>query len=369
MKKKPIDKNSKAYKRSKRRRWIFAIEVLVVLVLMVVGAYYVFIQRQLNNIQVQQLQSENLVINEEVETDPVIQGYTNIALFGLDTREGNLNQANSDAIIIASINNDTKEIRMVSVYRDSYLDVGGGSLGKANSAYAIGGPDQAVSMLNANLDLNITDYIAVDFDALAETIDGLGGLTITVTDEEAELVNGYCVETSAVTGRTYENLPGGGTYNLNGVQCVAYTRIRYTSGNDFKRTERQREVINLMIQKAKTAGIPTLYSIAEDVFPMILTSFSSTDLISLGIRLLSYDMGETTGFPFLHRTSQTGYNEVPVTLASNVTRLHEFLFDRTDYVPSAAVQERSNAIINATGYNDESLASSENYSTGGDSAQ
>ncbi|MDY3920474.1 MAG: LCP family protein [Candidatus Limivivens sp.] len=368
--KKPIDKNSPAYKKHRRRKWIFTLEILVLLCLMVYAAYYVVIQKKLDSIQIMELPVDEVVINEEVETDPVLQGetFTNIALFGLDTRDGNLSQANSDTMIIVTINHKTKEIRMASVYRDTLLDVGGGNLRKSNSAYSMGGPRQAVEMLNTNLDLNIKDYISVDMRALVTAIDALGGLEITVTDEEAGYLNDYCVETTEIyNGEIYDrsnDLPGGGTYLMNGIQAVAYTRIRYTAGNDFKRTERQREVIGLIAQKAKTAGIGTLNKVANEVFPMILTSYDSLSLISLGMKLLTYDIVETTGFPFTHLTSSSGsYNEVPVTLESNVIQLHEFLFGRTDYSPSAAVLDKSYAIINATGYSDPSAASSENYGT------
>lgn len=148
---------------------------------------------------------------------------------------------------------------------------------------------------------------------------------------------------------------------MNGIQAVAYTRIRYTSGNDFKRTSRQREVIGLIVDKAKSAGITTLNKIADEVFDMILTSYSPTELVSLGMKLINYNMGETTGFPFAHETDQSTYNEVPVTLESNVIQLHEFLFGTTDYTPSAAVQERSYTIMNNTGFTDPAAASTENY--------
>ncbi|MDO5422536.1 MAG: LCP family protein [Eubacteriales bacterium] len=368
--KKPSDKNSKAYKKYKRRRRIFALEIVVLLCVMVYAAYYVVIQKKLNSIQIQEIALEEVVINEEVQTDPVLQGetYTNIALFGLDSRTGNLAQANSDTIIIASINHDTKEIKMVSVYRDSYLDIGSGTYTKANAAYAYGGPTQAVAMLNSNLDLNITDYISVDMKAMVTIVDALGGIEITVTDEEAGYLNDYCVETTEIySGETYDrsnDLPGGGTYLMNGIQAVAYTRIRYTAGNDFKRTGRQREVIELIVLKAKSAGLGTLNTIANEVFPMILTSYTPSRLISLGLSLLSYDFGESTGFPFAHKTSSDGlYNEVPVTLETNVVQLHEFLFGKTDYAVSATVQDKSYTIMMNTGYTDPSTASTENYGT------
>ena len=219
-------------------------------------------------------------------------------------------------------------------------------------------------MLNTNLDLDIKEFVSVDFNALVDLIDAIGGIEITVDEEEAGYVNGYCVETSQVTGKSYEDLPGAGTYLMSGVQSVSYTRIRYTYGNDFKRTERQREVIGKIVDKVKTMGISNLMDLAHTMFPKVLTSFSETELIKLGLNILNYKLGSSTGFPFAHRTSQSDYNEVPVTLESNVIQLHEYLFGTTDYQPSDTVIARSQEIINATGYDDPSLASTENYSTG-----
>lgn len=353
----------------KKHRVLKVILIILLILIIVLGAGAFWLYRTFSDtvgeMNYRELESDKLEINEQVRENKTLKGYTNIALFGLDSREGNLEQANSDTIIIASINNDTKEIKMVSVYRDTYLNIGNDMYRKANAAYANGGPEWAINMLNTNLDLDITEFVSVDFNVLVDLINEIGGVEITVDEEEYSLVNGYCVETSEVTGKSYEDLPGPGTYLMNGVQAVSYCRIRYTSGNDFKRTERQREVIGKIVDKVKTMGISDLMNLANTMFPKVLTSFSEGELIKLGMSILSYNLGESTGFPFTHRTSADGnYNEVPVTLESNVAQLHEYLFGDTGYQPSDAVVSRSTSIINATGYNDPSLASSENYTTG-----
>lgn len=352
----------------KKHRVLKVILIFLLILLIAAGGAAFWLYQKFSDtvgeLNYRELESDELQINPQVKDDEKLQDYTNIALFGLDSREGNLEQANSDTIIIASINNDTKEIKMVSVYRDTYLNIGNDMYRKANAAYANGGPEWAVNMLNTNLDLDITEFVSVDFNALVDLIDAVGGIEITVDDEECDLVNGYCVETSQVTGKSYEDLPGAGTYLMNGVQAVSYTRIRYTSGNDFKRTERQREVIGKIVSKIKTLGIGELMDLAHTMFPMVLTSFSEGELIKLGMSVLSYSMGTSTGFPFAHRTSASDYNEVPVTLESNVIQLHEYLFGDSDYQPSQEVINRSQAIINATGYDDASQASTENFTTG-----
>lgn len=151
--------------------------------------------------------------------------------------------------MLANINNDTKEVKLVSVYRDTYLDTGDGIFQKCNAAYAKGGPEQAISMLNVNLDLNITDYVTVDFNSIIECVDLLGGVDMEITDDEASLMTGYIRELNELTGNKAENLTQGGTYTLNGVQACAYARIRYGGGDDYRRTERQRTVLTAMVKK------------------------------------------------------------------------------------------------------------------------
>jgi LCP family protein required for cell wall assembly len=180
-----------------------------------------------------------------------MKGYKTIALFGVDNRSnGNFKSGNSDTMILASINNKTGEIKMCSVYRDSYLDTGENAFAKANAAYEKGGPEQAVNMLNKNLDLNITDYVAVDFNAMVEVVDLLGGVEIDVNEEEALYVNGYGEEVTKVTGKTTKEIEPG-LQTLDGVQATSYARILKGDGWDFKRTERQRLVLTKMFEKVK----------------------------------------------------------------------------------------------------------------------
>ena len=366
MGKKQIDKKSAAYKKYRRRKVLFIVEVFMLVLVCGVAFFYIQLDKKLNKIDIKQLDSNKVVINEEAETDAVLKGYMNIALFGVDSREGDLERTNTDTIIIASINNDTKEVKLVSVYRDSYLNIGEDRYSKANAAYANGGPEWAISMLNMNLDLDIKHFVTVDFNALTDIVDLLGGLEITITDEECEHLNNYCVETAKVTGKSYENLPGEGTYIMNGVQATAYARIRYTAGNDFKRTARQREVIAKIVEKAKKADVGTLNKLMDQVFYKIFTNLNKSDIISMGMNMLSYKLGETTGFPFHHKSWSESSYEVPVTLASNVDELHDFLFENEEYTPSGAVLERSDYIIEKTGYSEDSSSSSENYKSTGD---
>ena len=296
-----------------------------------------------------------------------MKGYTTIGLVGLDNRSNKLKSGNSDTMIIASINNDTKKVKLVSVYRDTYLRIGedsegNGQYSKANAAYAKGGAEQFLNMLNTNLDLNVTDFVSVDFQAVAEAVELLGGIDVELKEEEVVHLNNYCVETSKVTGMDYTPLEKKeGTHHLNGVQTVAYARIRYTAGNDFRRAARQREVIYKIVEKAKKSDIATLSKILDKVFPNIYTSFTKAEILQMGMSMLSYDIEDQTGFPFDHLYGQRvkdamGGKDVvlPVTLESNVIKLHEFLYPEDSYTPSEEVKAYSQRIVDQSGFGEES---------------
>ena len=258
--------------RKKKRMMIFGIEIAVILIL-VLGFWVV---SKLDKLQKPKVDPEKVEVNDTIQESTLesMKGYTTVALFGLDTRQaGQLGSGNrSDTVIIASINNDTKEVKLVSVYRDTYLDLTNGKFNKCNGAYSAGGPQQAMSMLNKNLDLDIQYYISVDFAAMTKAIDLLGGIDIDVDDAEIEHLNNYIVETSEVTGVKTTPLTKTGLQTLDGVQATSYCRIRYTAGDDFKRTERQREVIMQIVSKAKTMDISQVNDIIDAVFPLAATN-------------------------------------------------------------------------------------------------
>ncbi|MBQ6545041.1 MAG: LCP family protein [Lachnospiraceae bacterium] len=303
--------------------------------------------------------SAQVQVNSGVAAQEHLHGYRNIALIGLDNREGIQSYGNSDTMLIASINNDTKCVRLLSIYRDTFLNMGDGYEGhyhKANNAYNIGSATQLLSMINTNLDLAVTDYVIVDFNAVATLIDDLGGVNISMTADEVTHMNNYCVETSEVTGKGYEKIwpEVEGTYHLNGVQAVGYARIRYTAGNDMKRAARQRLVISKIVEAAKKRGILAFPNIVEDVFPLIKTNISKTEIIKLGSSIFNYSLEKTGGFPFTYIYADAeGLDAIaPVTLYHNVQLLHSWLFDYDGYEPSEAVKHYSDYIAGVTGYDE-----------------
>ena len=364
-KKKPLTKKQKRIlQRRRRRRILFGIEIFILLIL--IGG--VFIYAKLGKMNFTDLDFSKIGVNTGVSDNNVMKGYTTIGLIGLDGRDGELKSgARSDTMIIASINNDTKKVKLVSVYRDTYLRIGedsegNGQYNKANAAYAEGGPEQFLSMLNTNLDLNVTDFVSVDFQAVAEAVELLGGIDVELKEEEVVRLNNYCVETSKVTGMDYTPLEEkAGVHHLNGVQTVSYARIRYTSGNDFRRAARQREVIYKIVEKAKNSDIATLSKILDKVFPKVYTSFTKAEILQMGMSMMSYDIEDQTGFPFDHlygervKDAMGGLDVVlPVTLESNVIKLHEFLYPEDSYTPSDEVKAYSQRIVDKSGFGDES---------------
>ena len=353
--------------KSKTKKILFAVEIIVLLLF--IGGLYVYgqLNSKLDKINQPVLDDSKIKVNQEVQDsidsqDSTLTGYTTYALFGIDHRDKNtaLGGENSDTIIIASVNNDTKDVKLVSVYRDTLLNLGNDTYSKANAAYAYGEAEQAITMLNTNLDLNISEYATVNFNALTTIIDDLGGLDMDMSYAEIVHMNNYCVETSEETGKDYTpiELPDRPDdieavqyhYHLNGVQATSYCRIRYTASLDMGRTERQRRVIQMIVSKAKSAGLGKIFKIMDDVFPMVTTSMTKDEILQLLPTLIGYSVDDTTGFPTSYKFSNVkGSIIVPTTLETNVIELHKFLYGDEAYTPSATVKANSEKILEIVG--------------------
>ena len=340
----------------------------VLLCFIFAGAAYVC--AKWNKINTQDIQADDLVINQEVMQNLDLgEGYTNVALFGVDSRDGNLGEGNrTDCIIVASLNNKTKEIKMVSVYRDTLLDLSDGTYQKCNAAYSYGGPVMAINMLNMNLDLDIEDYVTVDFGAIADAIDLLGGIEIDIQEEEIAPLNKYINETARSAGKEPHQVEESGLQLLDGSQATTYARIRSTAGGDFTRTERQRLVIEKMFEKVLEADLGTINAIIDEVFPQVSTSFTLQEILTYASAYSEYTLGDNMGFPADNTTdtlSGLGSIVIPQDLVSNVSKLHEFLFGTNDYTPSSTVQTVNANIISTVGSAGSSSSSySDDYYSG-----
>ena len=339
---------------------LFIVELIALVALIVVMVFVTKATDSETGVKRLDINEEEIKVemNEEVLENEAMKGYTNYALFGVDSRTGDLaSKTRTDTIIIASVNNDTQEVKLVSVYRDTYLNQMGSSqsYGKCNAAYAYGGAEQAIKMLNANLDMDISDFVTIGFEGLRDVVDALGGVYIDVDEDEIKHLNNYqiaMVETMDDID-TYEPVKETGYQLLNGLQATAYCRIRYTAGNDFKRTERQREVIKACLDVAKTSNVSTLKSICESVFNETYTSLDISEILTLLEHISEYSIVDEGGFPTSGQITtgtigSAGSCVIPLDLASNVTWLHEFLFEEENYDPSSNVKEYSEQIYQRT---------------------
>ena len=373
-------KKSRKYKKMRRRKIIFGIEITVLLILSGILFVYAWINRSMDKMNQDTLDSSQIQINSEVKANTDLSqmsGTQVIALVGVDARgvKGSelAESMNSDTIILCCIDHDKQEIRMVSIMRDTWMNMAKYTdeyyeFDKANSAYNRGGPESMLSMLNTNLDFALTDYVTVNFKALADAIDVLGGLDIEMTNAECVHANNYNREVSEAQGVEYEAIPYdedlGDDYSevrhVSGALATSYARIRYGGGDDAKRTSRQRIVINLMVQKIKQN--PTkIPEILDKVMGNVSTSLTKNEILELGMHAVTYTMGTSYAYPFQLCYGENVVNAIgedvviPVTLEFNVRELHEYLYPGLSYEPSAAVTEYSDYIARKSGYDEDMI--------------
>lgn len=338
-------------KKKKKLIWIVIGIVAAVLAVTAVLLWMMFGRKEPE--KAKKVPVNNLPVEEVDEMDK----YVTIALFGVDNRSnGHLESGNSDSIMVCCVNTETKEIKLASVYRDTCFDVNGErKFRKCNYAYNHGGPQQAMAMLNRNLDLDIQNYVSVDFYSLAEIVDAVGGIELEITSQEARYMNGpdgYISETASITKRKSRDVSKG-LQTVDGVQAVAYCRVRYTAGGDFKRSQRQREVLSKIAEKISSADAGTLLNVLTAVYDDIDTNLKMADIAALADGARDYHLGDTVGFPFAKKNSggtSAGFLVVPCTLEDNVRELHQFLYPDAPYEPSSDLLKLSSDLVKHTGY-------------------
>lgn len=349
------ENNMRKKKKMNKGLKIFLI-ILLVLVIFILGlgvAGYTFVNGKIGKMQKENIDTTAVGINEETKQE--LKGYRNIALLGIDSRADDYGLGNrSDCMIIASINQETNAVKLISVYRDTYVYVtenGTKRLDKITHAYSYGGAQNTLKSLNEAMDLNITEFVTVNFDAVIAAVDSLGGVYIDIDESEIKYVNDYIDATSESSGVKSSHITHSGRQKLDGVQAVSYTRVRYTTGGDYKRTERMRTVVEAMLSKAKTLNVGQLNSFADTILPKIRTNISTSEIWGLIPKLASFKVTESIGWPYDTKgiTLDRWYG-VPVTLQSNVERLHKEAFEQEDYEASDTVKEMSAAIVKKTGY-------------------
>ena len=338
-------KKSKKANKKKKKKHIFLKIVLVLITIIVIcaGVLVGYTWSKMTKINYDNIDKNEIEINEEAT------GYRNILLLGVDSRANSYENALSDSIMVVSINQDTKKVKIASVYRDSYLKIGT-KYDKVTHAYASGGPKLSLSTINTNLDLALTEYVSLNFNVVVDVVNAVGGVEIDITSDEVKYINPYINELNDITGHNSANITKAGTYTLDGVQAVAYSRIRYTAGGDWKRTERQRTVLDKAFAKVKKMNIGQLNSLADMVLSEISTNIPATQILGLLSKVASYDIEETMGWPETKgwQPGKVWYG-VPANLEKQVKELHAFLFDEEEYTVSSTVKTISNHIISETG--------------------
>ena len=324
-------KEKKEKKHSKLKVFFIIIAVILILLLIGVGIGYSFINSKLNKINYDKIDENTIEVTEGVTEN--LSGYRNIVLFGIDDADGYTGR--SDCIIIFSINEQTKKVKMTSIYRDTYVEVPNHGYTKINHAYAYGGAALSMSTINRNLDLNIKEYVTINFQVVKDLVNEVGGIKINVTSAEASQIPG---------------ITKAGTYNLTGEQALAYGRIRKID-TDYQRTERMRTVIDAVFSKIKKMSVAEMNKIADKILPELHTNITKSEITEVMTDVASYSIGESIGWPYKVNGKMINkvWYGVPQTLEESVEKLHKDLFDEDDYETTDTVKAISSNIIKKTG--------------------
>ena len=311
---------------------------------------FIYLNNKLGKIEYDGLSKSDLYITEGIDKE--LSNYRNIAILGIDARSDTFSRGNrSDCIMIVSVNKTNNQVKIASVYRDTYLDIDNHGLDKVTHAYSFGEARLAINTLNKNLDLNISEYVAINFDTVRTAVDNVDGVTITLDSQEVKYINGYINALNSQFGTSSANITKPGTYNLDGVQALAYGRIRYTDGGDYKRTERMRDVLLAVFDKSKSMDISTLNKSLDIMLPHVRTNISKNDILAMIPKISSFNVTENFGWPYNveGKIINKVWYGVPVNLEESVSKLHKQLFNQDNYVPSDTVKDISNHIKDSTG--------------------
>lgn len=316
-------------KKSKALKIILTVVLVAVVFL---GGVFGYIYSRIKNVKKVDLVKDpvELAVNEEAEKKSKLNGITNIAFFGIDTREKG-GAGRSDSIMVVTLDGKNNKIKISSIMRDTYVDIDGHGKTKLNHAYAYGGPKLAIKTINENFGLNIKDFATVDFFELADIIDSLGGVEINVESDEVKLINSHVVEVEKVTKKSAGKVQNPGKQTLSGAQAVAYCRIRHTSGGDYRRTERQRTVLNAIINKALKMNKKELLGIIPDMASKVQTSMSTGEIMKLATQVVTSNITyvEQKRFPFEEHSKGQMINSIwylVTDIPATKKAMNEFIF-------------------------------------------
>lgn len=348
----------KGKKKTKIKKILYIISVILLVLAIVLAKLTLlgwrWIETELDQMKRVKYKTGDLLIDKTVEKK--LKDYRNILIMGIDSREGeNINHCRSDAMIIMSINKKNGKMKMISIMRDSFLELeekGTTKIDKLTHAHAFGGPKNTIRALNKNLDLNIKEFIRVDWKAVADSADGLGGLDLDIKKYQINEMNKYIKDTNESLHGNTAKIKKSGKQRLNGVQVVTYCRIRHIGRGDTERAERMREALSAMISRASHAGIKKVDTMIDKVAPEITTNIETKKLTKLLISNLNFKIDKSIGWPYTWDGAMLGgvSYDVPITLESNVKDLYEGVFGIKNYSPTRRVKDISLQISEKSGY-------------------
>lgn len=313
MAKQTTKRNNKNKKKSLGKKILIWLLLIFLGLGVVGGGYLIGVLSKMKNTEIDK---DNLgIVEDEFDKYKNANKITNIALFGIDSIDGQ--SGRSDSIMVATVDPVHKKLKITSIMRDSYVYIEGYGQDKINHAYAYGGAELAIRTINENFGLNIENYVTVDFSSLPTIIDLLGGVDIEITNAELEYINGYINSLNSIEGTSSANIYSSGVQHLDGIQALAYSRIRYTAGGDYERTQRHRTVLNALFNKILSSPMTSYPSLLNKLLPYVETSLTTTDVLSLATEVVGIGNNlEQDRFP------RDGYGE-----GANIGGVYYLTFD------------------------------------------
>ncbi len=343
--------NRRTSKKKSNKKWTKILLIVIVLIIALIVISKVCIDNQINKVNCVELNKDEIKVTDGIEQK--LEGYRTIAIMGVDGTSDEMQpERGTDFIVLATINEQNRKVALTTIYRDTYLEITGQDLNKISNAYAEGKETLALSTLNENLDLNIKEFVTLNVGAMENIVDAIGGIEVNITDEELQSINGYINEVSRQTGETATYVEKSGSQKLNGMQALAYGRIKFVGSGNYKKAERMVTVLMTVIKQAKKSNVFQINGLADVLLPKLYTNVNRDEVFDLMKKISDYEILNNVGWPYKVKgaTVDGVWYLAPTTLESAVKELHEKVYGQTNYEPSNKVKEISGKVIEKTGY-------------------
>ena len=311
---------------SRKKKVTLSILAFILLLLGGLSAYTYYLSSKVERVKV----DRNEITNTGKELPKEANDVITIALFGSDYSD--LYEISSaDATMLLAIDTKNNKIKLGSLMRDIYLDLPDGRKMNLNYTILEGGPSSILKAINYNFNLNVDKFVQVDLERLPKIIDALGGVEIEITEDELKYINGYIDNIDKNNGTETAHIYSSGLQLLNGTQASAYCRIRYTDGRDFKRTERQRDVLNALFVKFKDISLTEIPGMINNILPLVTTNLTNSEIISISSKALRMGLSniEQGRFPSDENIISAGFTDMyhtNINIEGTTKELHKFLF-------------------------------------------